>query len=243
MATNISWYSKIGTKITSAIFLTTTIVVGAAGYFAYVYTEQTKSAELNQLADATATAMSQHLVIPMWDVDYDLAGKLLEAEMNEVKISGIVVRDEDKRTLFAARERDANGKVIDSSGGIGGNNISATHSVVNGDKNIGTVTIFATTEILAAELEQFRNAIIVIVIGLNLVIYLTLTLFLNRILIRPMRELEESAERMSRGELGQPIRVISHDEIGSLASTLELMRNSLNTAINRIRADRRRQAG
>ncbi|MFT5112057.1 MAG: HAMP domain-containing protein [Parasphingorhabdus sp.] len=243
MATRISWYSKIRTKITTAIFLTTTIVVGAAGYFAYVYTEQTKTAELNQLAEATAIAMSQHLVIPMWDVDYELAGKLLEAEMNDGKISGIVVRDEDKRTLFAARERDGSGSVIDSSGSIVGNNISSTQDVINGDKNIGTVAIFITTDFLTVELEQFRNAIVVIVIGLNFVIYLTLTLFLNGILIRPLRELEESAERMSKGELGQPIRVRSQDEIGSLASTLELMRNSLNMAINRIRADSRKGTG
>ena len=94
-SSNISWLKTIRTKIITATIVTTTLVLGVSGYFAYKYTETSKSQELQQLAEVTADRLSQHLEVPMWDVDYDQVGKLLEAEMKELKIGNPESLDTD----------------------------------------------------------------------------------------------------------------------------------------------------
>lgn len=230
----ISWVRAIRTKILTLIIITTTLVLGVSGYFAYRYTETSKTQELEQLAEVTADRLSSHLQIPMWDVDYEQVGKLLEAEMREQKIAGIAVRDEDKRTLFAARERGPGGAVVESAGNLTGNYIFATRDVMRDDQVIGSVNVFLTPALLALELRQFAMGTGAVVILLNVVMLIILGSVLGGVVVRPIKRLAESAERISQGDLNQEIEVHSGDEIGYLASTLNRMQLSLRVAMTRL---------
>ena len=233
-SSKISWVKTIRTKILTLTIVTTTLVLGISGYFAYKYTETTKTQELEQLAEVTADRLSLHLEIPMWDVDYDQVGTLLEAEMKELKIAGIAVRDEDKKSLFSARERNSVGVIIESQGNITGNLLNSSRDVTRGDKVIGNVTVFLTPSYLKTELLQFAQGIAGIVAILNLVILIIIGTVLGRVVVRPLKDLASSAERISQGDLNQEIHVMSSDEIGYLASTLNRMQLSLRVAINRL---------
>lgn len=230
----ISWVRAIRTKILTLIIITTTLVLGASGYLAYRYTETTKTAELEQLATVTADRLSSHLQIPMWDVDYEQVGKLLEAEMREQRIAGIAVRDEDQRTLFAARERGPGGEVVESTGNLTGNYIHAARDVLRDDQVIGSVNVFLTPALLALELRQFAVGIGAVLILLNVVMLIILGSVLGGVVVRPIKRLAESAERISQGDLNQEIEVHSGDEIGYLASTLNRMQLSLRVAMTRL---------
>jgi methyl-accepting chemotaxis protein len=233
-SSNISWLKTIRTKIITATIVTTTLVLGVSGYFAYKYTETSKSQELQQLAEVTADRLSQHLEVPMWDVDYDQVGKLLEAEMKELKIAGIAVRDEDKKSLFSARERNNQGGVVESQGNLTGNYVNATREVKRGDKIIGNVNVILTPSYLKLELLQFAQGIGGIVIILNLVMLIIIGTVLGRVIVRPLKRLAANAERISQGDLNQEIEIHSGDEIGYLASTLNRMQLSLRVAISRL---------
>ena len=51
---------------------------------------------------------------------------------------------------------------------------------------------------------------------------------------RPIRQLAQSADRMSKGDLDSPVSLESRDEIGALALALERMRASLRAAMTRL---------
>jgi methyl-accepting chemotaxis protein len=58
--------------------------------------------------------------------------------------------------------------------------------------------------------------------------------YLSRMLIRPIVEMTEAADRMSTGELDEPITTTRRDEIGLLAHSLERLRRSMKSAIDRL---------
>lgn len=230
----ISWFKRIRTKILTVIIIVTTLVLGAAGYAAYLYEEATRTEELRQLAEVTADRLSQHIEIPMWDVDYDQVGKLLEAEMKELKVAGIAVRDEDKKSLFAARERDANGDVIESAGNLTGDFVFAQRDITRGDKVIGNLTVFLTPAYLQQELLQLAQGVAAVVLVVDLIMLIIIGSVLSRVVVRPLLVLAGHAERISQGNLNDDIDVTSGDEIGYLSNTMNRMQLSLRVAIQRL---------
>ena len=56
-------------------------------------------------------------------------------------------------------------------------------------------------------------------------------LVVNRPLVNSLGELERAAERISMGQLDEPIRMDRNDEVGGLAKAFERMRSSLAAAM------------
>ena len=238
----VGWTSSILLKLVAIILILTFLVIAVSGYFAYRYIEQEKTAELANLAEVTAERLSQHLNSPMWAVDYEKVGTLLDAEMNELKIVGLVVRDEDRKTLFAGRERFKNGEVADSLGAVIGNFVAASRDIVRNDKVIGTLDVYLTRQYLAAEIKQFALGLSGLAVLLGFALTLTIAVSLSSLVVKPIKKLTQSAQRISNGDLKQKIEVDRMDEIGFLAGTLDRMQYSLRVAITRIRNADARQS-
>jgi methyl-accepting chemotaxis protein len=80
--------------------------------------------------------------------------------------------------------------------------------------------------------------IIAVVTGVSLVLGIGIAFYLSQLLTRPILKLTEAANRISLGELDEPIVVTTGDEIGELGESLERMRISLKQAIERLRSRR-----
>jgi methyl-accepting chemotaxis protein len=234
ISTRIAWHRTIRTKLIAVIILITSIVLGVTGYFAYKYIEQQEQAELSELAEVSATRLSQHLVIPMWNLDREQVSELLSAEMQELRVAAIVIRDEDNSTLFAAKERNDAGEIVESVGSISGNYISVDRKVLNNDEEIGVVSMFVTPKFMEEELKNFGQGVIATVVILDFVIFIIMMVVLGRLLINPIMELAAGAEKISRGDLNQTFDVSARDEIGYLATTFNKMQSSLRVAIRRL---------
>jgi HAMP domain-containing protein len=59
-------------------------------------------------------------------------------------------------------------------------------------------------------------------------------IWVGRSISRPIKDLTSAAEKISKGEMDHPITVKSGGEIGELARSLERMRFSINTAMDRL---------
>ncbi len=234
ISSRIRWYQTIRIKLIAVIILTTSLVLGVTGYFAYKYIENSEQTQLTQLAEVSATRLSQHLVIPMWTLDREQVGELLAAEMAEQRVAAIIVRDEDNSTLFAAKEKNANGEVVESIGSISGDYINVDREVLNGEDKIGVVSIFITPQLMKQDLRKFGQGVVATVIILNVVIFLIMMMVLGKVLINPLMKLAMGAEKISRGDLNQTFDVSSRDEIGYLATTFNKMQSSLRVAIRRL---------
>jgi len=83
-------------------------------------------------------------------------------------------------------------------------------------------------QIAAKFSKMFLIALLVILVVVNGV----LTFFVSRSIIRPLRSLKRAAEQMKEGDLSNPVRQESRDEIGTLAVAFEEMRVKLKESID-----------
>jgi HAMP domain-containing protein len=94
---------------------------------------------------------------------------------------------------------------------------------------------------MGTDLEDARSGairIVLLVLGAFAVVALLQTvlqwLFVSRPLIRNLNTLERAAERISQGEVDQPIKIESNDEVGRLGQSFERMRTSLATLLDEV---------
>jgi HAMP domain-containing protein len=92
---------------------------------------------------------------------------------------------------------------------------------------------------MGTDLEDAKSSavrIVLLVLGAFAIVALLQTLlqwlFVSRPLIRNLNTLERAAERISHGEVDQPIKIESNDEVGRLGQSFERMRVSLATLLD-----------
>lgn len=92
---------------------------------------------------------------------------------------------------------------------------------------------------MGTDLEDARSSalrIVLLVMGAFAIVALLQLLlqwlFVSRPLIRNLHTLERAAERISQGEVDQPIKIESNDEVGRLGQSFERMRTSLATLLD-----------
>ena len=170
----------------------------------------------------------------MWNLDREQVGELLAAEMQESRVHAIVIRDEDNSTLFAAKERNDAGDIVESVGSVSGDFVTVDKKVLNGEEEIGVVSMYVTPQFMREDLKNFGNGVVATVIILNIVIFIIMMMVLGKLLINPLMELAAGAEKISRGDLNQTFDVSARDEIGYLATTFNKMQSSLRVAIRRL---------
>jgi protein-histidine pros-kinase len=92
---------------------------------------------------------------------------------------------------------------------------------------------------MGSDLEDARSGavrIVLLVLGAFAIVTLLQTLlqwlFVSRPLIRNLNTLERAAERISQGEVDQPVKIESNDEVGRLGQSFERMRTSLATLLD-----------
>lgn len=237
-SSNVSWTNSIQTKIVILMLFTTTLVLGGFAIYSALDSKQKRLAELDTLATSTASRLASHLIYPLWDLDDEQVSQSVVAEMAEQKIFGIIVRDSDKRTIFAAQKRNQNWAPEKFDGlQIGAKNlIHVEQPIVRGDETIGRVEIYMTPKFVDAELTAYYGQIFIQLFVLNLILFVALFFTLRRTVIKPINELAGAAEAMSRGDFDAQISTRSNNEIGRVANAMERMKTSLKMAMSRINA-------
>jgi HAMP domain-containing protein len=92
---------------------------------------------------------------------------------------------------------------------------------------------------MGTDLEDAKSSavrIVLLVMGAFAIVALLQTflqwLFVSRPLIRNLNTLERAAERISNGEVDQPVKIEGNDEVGRLGQSFERMRTSLATLLD-----------
>jgi HAMP domain-containing protein len=82
------------------------------------------------------------------------------------------------------------------------------------------------------------ETLFLIVMGVSLVVVILVTSLYARTIVNPLIYLTDVADRISLGDLDTKIEIHSSDEVGMLAESLDRMRESLRSAIERLRKKR-----
>ena len=231
---DIKWYATVKVKMISLLILTMTIVTVIIGILSYGYIKTAEETRLNQFANVTADRLSKGLETPIWNIDREQVSDILETELGESSIVGIVVNDQGGQGILSAKGRDRGNQVIDYSGPFGSNDIQVTRNIIREGNNIGSLDIYVSQEQLKKDLSNFATGIIVLILVLAIAIFVLMNILLSTIVIKPLLKLASTADAISLGQLDENFEIKSEDEIGFLANSFKKMQVSLRIAMKRI---------
>ncbi|CCQ94353.1 Sensor histidine kinase ResE [[Clostridium] ultunense Esp] len=101
------------------------------------------------------------------------------------------------------------------------------------------VIIYESMKVVSATAAGI-NRIILYAIGVSLLFTTFFALFLTRRITRPLRQIQEAAERIAEGELDQRLSIGFHDEIGKLSRSFNHMATQLDETITELQYEKDR---
>ena len=158
--------------------------------------------------------------------------------------AGVAAIGGEVDTLSGLARKAAEAYSSDDSAGGNALMQEAQSHILNVDREIEQIVDRSEQHALArrdASMRQAETAVNVSVAGgiITLVVALSLTALIVRSINAPLRRLEHSMTAITRGELDAPIPSPGRDEIGAMASTLGMLRDSLIER-DRLEHERRR---
>jgi two-component system NtrC family sensor kinase len=112
---------------------------------------------------------------------------------------------------------------------------AACHVHSSSQSVLGVLDIVYSLEEIDREMNRSVTVIVVLLLGFVFAAALLLSLFVHRLVYRPLRDLEAGAKRISAGNLDEPIPVRSDDEFGRLAASFNSMTGALKESQRELR--------
>ena len=107
---------------------------------------------------------------------------------------------------------------------------AACHVHKKSQSVLGVLDIVYSLDEIDRSMQAGATAIIVLSLGFVLLAAVGVSIFVHRLIYRPLRDLEAGAKRIAEGNLEKPIPVRSGDEFGRLASSFNGMTQALRTS-------------
>jgi signal transduction histidine kinase len=180
--------------------------------------------------------------------DYGHALKAISLAFKESGISDYEIRDSSGRVaLSSGSVSDRGGEVIDSSNGIKikargigvlggvGKDLFISAPLYWGSGTGGEVSFTLSLQDIGAEVSRAKAFIAIYSVIDSLIIIIFGTIFLSRSIIRPIKDLKGSAERIAGGMLDERVALSegakSENEVASLARSFNTMAERLSDEI------------
>lgn len=232
----VSWYRSVQTKILVTLLVVTTLILGGFAIYNLTEARARLESELQRVAETTVQRLSQQVIGPMWSLNDDQLIESIEAAMLERRVYSVIIREEDRESVYLGRRRDGNWDIVPATSDPEGDYIlSKTTLLHEGEEMIGVLEVYVSRRFLQQQfndlvMTEIRRAAI-----LDLALIIVTLLLLRRLLVRPIRELTDASERISAGQLNTKIDIRSKDEIGMLAGAINKLQTSLRIAMERMK--------
>jgi methyl-accepting chemotaxis protein len=182
----------IEAKMSALLALLITLVMAVFIIFNYFNIRNEMSVNLNLMADRASERLKGNLVSPLWEFSKESATEIVLTEMMDKEIFSVVVYESDGKTIFTAKTRNSEWKVIDIQGKITGDYVVRKANIVKDKETLGMLEVYITLDFLQKELNRSLFQQIVAVIVLNLVIIIGMFLMTKKIVIRPLIKIIEN---------------------------------------------------
>ncbi len=232
----VAWYRSVQTKILVTLLVVTTLILAGFAIFNLTQAKARLESDLQRLAETTVQRLSQQVKGPMWSLNDEQLAESIEAAMLERRVYSVIIREEDRESIYIGRKRDDNWDIVSAQSDPQGDYIlSKTTLLHDNEEMIGVLEVYVSRRLLERQFDQLvRNEIERAAI-LDLALIVVTLLLLRRLLVRPIRELTDASERISAGQLNTKIEIRSGDEIGMLAGAINKLQTSLRIAMERMK--------
>jgi len=173
------------------------LIVLGFSFHDFIKARSAMDRELAALAESAADRLSRTLSGPLWSLDSEEAGRILDAEMRQRDIFVLALYENDGRRLFAGRMRDADWNPVSYCCVFPGADIYARRMVerdgaVMGELVVGVDRRFREKALTAEVLQAVLRAL-----GLEAVLAAVIFFFLRRTLLGPLAAMRRTAGRIS----------------------------------------------
>jgi signal transduction histidine kinase len=231
--------SSIASVVTLALVIVITVLLGIAGVIAYRSVYETRWEDLHKGHRTLADQLAVGFASPLWNFDRPTIGKIAEGAFHEENISGLIVLAEDG-TVVHVRSRDPQAwdRILERDP-VGESDIVETRPILFEGEPIGRLKVMATKRFVQRDLRATQSHVVLGIAGLDLAVILSLYVLLHRVILRPLKRIEEYAVAVSAGGRSDPQEPL-RGELGVLQkSILEMIRqlDARYTALEQGRAE------
>ena len=228
---------RLGTKLIGATLVFVALIFTLLGAWTLRSDRAILEGALDRLGDAVASATASSCTELMLDKDYPKIQTLIDAMVNQ-RHDIVLVRVErpNGSVLKKAFRKDATEIVERRMFKEYVAPISSSEKNDATNKTQGTVTLGISTQPMDDLIAAHARSIAMQLAAACLLLGAILAFFANRLVARPVRDLDAQASRLGRGDLESKIRLSTRDELGRLASTLDDVRQSLSNSLQELRS-------
>ncbi|WP_299484255.1 adenylate/guanylate cyclase domain-containing protein [uncultured Roseibium sp.] len=224
-------------SISTRFNLTLAIIVALIMLFfagaAIHFTGQRNSEALDEKLDNYINISRVGLEAPMWNFDFPIVEGYLDSLVLDKSIVFAGVTSTDGSEIVREMS-DSQG--IDFRTVSEGPDFSVREGTIIHDGNeIGIIRLVASREALRREILTNTVAIGIVTLLVLSTITLASVLISRRYIVKPLADLQKSASAIGAGNLETPIKLTAKDEIGQLAGSFSVMRESIRQLIEELR--------
>ncbi|WP_019867709.1 ATP-binding protein [Methylovulum miyakonense] len=217
---------SIKTRIT--VWLLAVVVIGLAPYeiLNYIQVEQRLHGELENQADRKILRLKENLIIPLWEMDEEWIGKMVDVEMMDNNAYAVQVSGGGP--VFVSRMRDGRWQVV--KGGnppITGDFVVRQQEVLHDGTPIGHVQLYLSKHSLQGQLRNEALAAVTRAAALICLIVLFLRMAVNQLVVKPLFRILDVVNAIASGKYDVTFSEQRNDELGVLASGITLMLENL----------------
>lgn len=195
---------SLKTIIIITLVVSATIIMIAFGglsyYKEYQNTKKKLQINLETVSDQIALSISQ----PLWTLNMEGAGKVVESFMRDRNIYAVVVKDQNR--IVMAMTRDKHWKVIDAAQDISASGLYHKQSrLMYAGQNIGTLDVYVTLHFIREDLWHAMILGGLYLLFFNIILLSILFLALMNTVIKPLKIIEDYALQVSTTDYNDKI--------------------------------------
>ena len=218
--------SSIARLLLVAVAVITTTIMAVFAVLEYENDRSQYDGPLVRDLSIVPDQLAAGLALPLWNIDLDETGRLIEAVMTAQVVERITVRENPGGKILVARARDANGLPTAAAAehAPDPDSLFASRSIIYEGHPVGAVEVALTTRFRDEALRENIVRLAIWIFTLNCALIGGVYLLLRRVVLTPLGEVEAYAARVCRGETDAIVRGGEfRGEIESLRRSTEAM--------------------
>jgi methyl-accepting chemotaxis protein len=231
---------SVAVRLNALFILIITGLLLVSGYVNYVKSTAEREAAVERTVRTALERMSGSLPRPLWGLDTSQIEQILNAELLEPAVAGILISNAGKVVGGSTRGQD--GKIISSVGPIAHGDVQRSQKlffVEDGVKHpLGDVTVHISYADIRQATRQDLIWHLIEILVLDAAILLALSLSLQRVVLRPLTEVRHVLHNIAEGEadLTKRLPTSGSAEFDDVADTFNLFIARLHQIIGRVRS-------
>ena len=216
-----------------------TLLLGSFTLIVYQHEAAARQAALEAKAESTADQLAATLGLPVWNLDPLQIRSTIHSAMSDrtVQAVEVVALDTPMATMRSAQwavvDAETVAPAVDA--------LVRERNILHGGESVGKVRVHLTTRFLAEELAAWRRSSLLLIVGLDLVIVLSLALLLWYLMLRPVRSLDRYAAAVTAGNPSPvPEPALFVGELRTLSDSVRQMVMMLSSRYNEIETSEER---